>query len=173
MRDEYIKHGEILPTVFPAGPNNPMGLYALYLGRNYAIHGTNSNFGIGLRITRGCIRLRPEDIEYLFNIVPVGTTVRFINEPIKSTIEENGMQYLEIHNPLSYNEEKNRSEASIIAYLEQKIQSTLINDPRVDNRIIYKALQDRSGIPINITRKFFNSKKQTSQTTIHIKDTTK
>ena len=29
-----------------------MGLYALYIGRLYAIHGTNANFGIGLRVSR-------------------------------------------------------------------------------------------------------------------------
>lgn len=158
MRDEYIKHGEILPSIFPAGSNNPMGLYALYLEKNYAIHGTNSNFGIGLRITRGCIRLRPKDIEYLFNIVPVGTKVQFINEPVKSTVEKNGMRYLEIHNPLSCNKDKKRSEASIIAHLEQQIRSILINDSNVDYEIINKALKDRSGIPINITRKFTNNK---------------
>lgn len=160
MRDEYIKHGEILPTIFPAGTNNPMGMYALYLEKNYAIHGTNSNFGIGLRITRGCIRLRPEDIEYLFNIVPIGTKVRFINEPVKSTVEENGMRYLEIHNPLSCGKEKNQSESSMIAHLKQQIQSILIdeNDSNVDYEIINKELKARSGIPINITNKLANNK---------------
>nr|ADA82684.1 L,D-transpeptidase [Candidatus Blochmannia nearcticus] len=156
MHDEYMKHGKILPTIFPAGPNNPMGSYALYLGKYYAIHGTNSNFGIGLRVTRGCIRLRPQDIEYLFNIVPIGTKVQFINEPIKSTIETNGMQYLEVHNPLSCNNKKgnNHTTESVTKYLTKKIQSILADhDPNIDYNIVKQALQDRSGIPINITRK--------------------
>ena len=52
------------PAVVPAGPDNPMGLYALYIGRLYAIHGTNANFGIGLRVSHGCVRLRNEDIKF-------------------------------------------------------------------------------------------------------------
>ena len=75
MRAEYAADGEILPAVFPAGPDNPMGLYALYVGRLYAIHGTNANFGIGLRVSHGCVRLRADDIKYLFENVPVGTRV--------------------------------------------------------------------------------------------------
>ena len=39
-RREYAKRGESLPAFVPAGPDNPMGLYAIYIGRLYAIHGT-------------------------------------------------------------------------------------------------------------------------------------
>jgi L,D-transpeptidase ErfK/SrfK len=72
-RREYAKRGESLPAFVPAGPDNPMGLYAIYIGRLYAIHGTNANFGIGLRVSQGCIRLRNDDIKYLFDNVSVGT----------------------------------------------------------------------------------------------------
>ena len=57
MHADYAARGETLPAVFPPGPDNPMGLYALYIGRLYAIHGTNANFGIGLRVSHGCVRL--------------------------------------------------------------------------------------------------------------------
>lgn len=50
-RREYASRGESLPAFVPAGPDNPMGLYAIYIGRLYAIHGTNANFGIGLRVS--------------------------------------------------------------------------------------------------------------------------
>lgn len=83
MHAEYRAAGEPLPAVVPAGPDNPMGLYALYIGRLYAIHGTNANFGIGLRVSHGCVRLRNEDIKFLFEKVPVGTRVQFIDEPVK------------------------------------------------------------------------------------------
>jgi L,D-transpeptidase YbiS len=85
MHAEYIAAGEPLPAVVPAGPDNPMGLYALYIGRLYAIHGTNANFGIGLRVSHGCVRLRNDDIKFLFENVPVGTRVQFIDEPVKAT----------------------------------------------------------------------------------------
>ncbi len=50
-RREYAKEGKTLPAMVPR-PDNPMGLYAIYIGRLYAIHGTNANFGIGLRVSR-------------------------------------------------------------------------------------------------------------------------
>lgn len=71
-----------LPEVVPAGPDNPMGAYALYLGTgSYAIHGTNRPYGIGKRSSHGCIRMYPEDIETLFNVVKEGTHVRIIDKP--------------------------------------------------------------------------------------------
>ena len=51
--------------------------------RDYLIHGTNKDFGVGLRVSAGCIRLRPDDIETLFGLVPVGTQVRVINQPVR------------------------------------------------------------------------------------------
>ena len=87
MHAEYAAAGEPLPAVVPAGPDNPMGLYALYIGRLYAIHGTNANFGIGLRVSHGCVRLRNDDIKFLFENVPVGTRVEFIDEPVKATTD--------------------------------------------------------------------------------------
>ena len=72
---------------------------ALYIGKMYAIHGTNAQFGIGLRVSHGCVRLRNDDIEYLFKQVPVGTRVQFVNQPIKASVEPDGRRYLEVHQP--------------------------------------------------------------------------
>lgn len=141
-----MKIGEILPLSMPSGPNNPMGSYALYLGQNYAIHGTNCNFGIGLRVTRGCIRLRPQDIKYLYNLVPIGTRVQFINEPIKITTDSNGIKYLEIHNPLP-NSNQTNSKIS----LKNRVYFILNEIPNVDYTIVNNAIAKCSGIPINIT----------------------
>lgn len=99
-RREYASRGESLPAFVPAGPDNPMGLYAIYIGRLYAIHGTNANFGIGLRVSQGCIRLRNDDIKYLFDTVPVGTRVQIIDQPVKYTAEPDGSRWVEVHEPL-------------------------------------------------------------------------
>lgn len=80
IRRRYAAQGKILPAVWPAGPDNPMGLHAIYLGDLYRIHGTNASFGIGLRVSSGCVRLRADDIKYLFDNVPVGTRVQFVNQ---------------------------------------------------------------------------------------------
>ncbi len=78
------KEDPSLPEVIPPGPSNPLGNYALYLSReSYAIHGTNKPWGIGRRVSHGCIRLYPEDIKSLFPLVPVGTPVFIIYQPYK------------------------------------------------------------------------------------------
>lgn len=73
-----------LPDIVPPGPDNPLGSFALYTDWTaIVIHGTNRPYGIGRRVSHGCIRLYPEDIETLFNEVPMGTPVTFVNQPAK------------------------------------------------------------------------------------------
>ncbi|STY29196.1 putative ErfK/YbiS/YcfS/YnhG family protein precursor [Legionella wadsworthii] len=84
LRSEAERNGDFLPDEFPSGPYNPLGQHALRLGwPTFLIHGTNNLEGIGTRVSAGCIRMFPEDIEYLFRTVPTGTPVRVINDPIK------------------------------------------------------------------------------------------
>ncbi|WP_275553999.1 L,D-transpeptidase family protein [Mixta sp. Marseille-Q2659] len=149
MHEEYAARGETLPEVFPAGPDNPMGLYALYIGRLYAIHGTNANFGIGLRVSHGCVRLRADDIKWLFDNVPVGTRVQFIDQPVKATVEPDGSRYVEIHNPLSTTEEEFKSRAPVPINLTPAV-SKIIADASVNQAIVDQALKARSGMPVKI-----------------------
>ncbi len=102
VREEHAKRGDILPPVIPAGPDNPMGLYALRLGipgGAYLIHGTNRPAGVGMQVTHGCMRLYPEDIEALFNMVPVNTPVMIVNQPYKWGWRD-GELLIEVHPPL-------------------------------------------------------------------------
>ena len=97
IRREHAEQGDILPAVVPAGPDNPLGLHALYLGRSgYLIHGTNRPFGIGMRVTHGCMRLYPENVKELFEIVPVGTPVNIVDQPYKAGWQD-GVLYAEAH----------------------------------------------------------------------------
>ena len=145
MHAEYRARGEFLPKVWPAGPDNPMGLFALYIGRLYAIHGTNADFGIGLRVSHGCVRLRNEDIEYLFNQVPIGTRVQFINEPIKTAEDADGNLYIEVHQPLSMNEEEFETLDKNLPFTFTKEQEEFFKRPEVNQEILQQALSERSG----------------------------
>jgi len=81
---EHAAEGRPLPRIVPPGPDNPLGKYAMRLGLpGYLIHGTNRPAGVGMRVTHGCVRMFPEDIEYLFGKIDVKTPVRIINEPVK------------------------------------------------------------------------------------------
>ncbi|MCZ4676400.1 L,D-transpeptidase [Citrobacter sedlakii] len=149
-RREYAKRGETLPAFVPAGPDNPMGLYAIYIGKLYAIHGTNANFGIGLRVSQGCIRLRNDDIKYLFDNVPVGTRVQIIDQPIKMTAEPDGSRWVEVHEPLSRNRVEFESDKKVPLPVTP-VMRTFMAGEGVDVHRVSETLERRSGMPVKIT----------------------
>ncbi|HCB1522692.1 TPA: L,D-transpeptidase [Citrobacter braakii] len=149
-RREYAVRGESLPAFVPAGPDNPMGLYAIYIGRLYAIHGTNANFGIGLRVSQGCIRLRNDDIKYLFDTVPVGTRVQLIDRPVKYSVEPDGSRWVEVHEPLSRNRSEYESDRKVPLPVTPALR-TFISGNDVDMSRGNQALERRSGMPVNIS----------------------
>lgn len=70
------KKGRILPVRMEGGIANPLGARALYLGNTlYRIHGTNAPATIGKAVSSGCIRMRNQDVEELYERIPVGTKV--------------------------------------------------------------------------------------------------
>jgi L,D-transpeptidase ErfK/SrfK len=100
IRAEHAAMNDPLPAVVPPGPDNPLGKHALNLGiPGYLIHGTNKPSGVGMRVTHGCIRMFPEDIEALFDSVAPGTPVQIVNQPYKLGWTDEGL-YLEAHLPL-------------------------------------------------------------------------
>jgi hypothetical protein len=52
-----------------------LGTNRLNMGDGYALHGTDVPSSIGTSVSHGCVRLRNEDIETLYQMVPVGTPV--------------------------------------------------------------------------------------------------
>ncbi|MEZ9416772.1 L,D-transpeptidase family protein, partial [Vibrio sp. 10N.286.49.E1] len=57
--------------------------------------------GIGLRVSSGCIRMEPKDIEWLFEQVNRGEQVTIIDEPIKVSLEPDRSVFVEAHEPLT------------------------------------------------------------------------
>jgi len=97
IRREHAAYGDILPAVVPPGPDNPLGTHALRLGlTGYLIHGTDKPYGIGMRVTHGCIRMYPKDIVTMYEATPVGTPVHIVNQPFKVGLAH-GNIYLEVH----------------------------------------------------------------------------
>ena len=102
VRKEHADAGDPLPSVVPPGPANPLGAYAMRLAAGngtYLIHGTNNPIAVGLAVTHGCIRMYPDDVAALFPLIPVGTPVRLINQPIKVAWVD-GELLLEAHPPV-------------------------------------------------------------------------
>ena len=100
VQQEHKEMGDPLPPVVPPGPDNPLGSYVLKLEMpGYLIHGTNQPYGVGMRVSHGCVRLYPENIELLYSMVDVGEPVSIVNEPFLVG-RQNGEIYLESHSPL-------------------------------------------------------------------------
>ena len=102
VKKEHAAAGDPLPNVVPAGPDNPLGAFAMRLAAgngSYMIHGTNNPIAVGLAVTHGCIRMYPDDVAALFPMIPVGTPVRLINEPVKVAWVD-GQLLLEAHPPV-------------------------------------------------------------------------
>ena len=78
IRARYKAQGIDLPAVVPAGPITRWGTMPFRLaayGGVYLLHGTNADFGIGMRVCSGCIRLRDDDIKTLYRVIAPGTKV--------------------------------------------------------------------------------------------------
>jgi L,D-transpeptidase ErfK/SrfK len=146
IRAEHAKEGDYLPKVVPAGPDNPLGKYALRLAlAGYLIHGTDKPFGIGMQVTHGCMRLYPEDIETMFGQVAVGTPVRLVFQPYKAGWH-NGMLYIEAHPPL---EGENRLDQT--ALVETVVNATRDHpDYRVDWDTVRHLAEVAEGIPVEV-----------------------
>jgi L,D-transpeptidase ErfK/SrfK len=103
VRKEHAAAGDPLPGRVEPGPDNPLGAYAMRLAvgkGTYLIHGTNNPIAVGLAVTHGCIRMYPDDVAELFALIPVGTPVRLINEPVKVAWVD-GRLLLEAHPPVN------------------------------------------------------------------------
>lgn len=145
VRAEAAKNGTPIPSEFPAGEGNPLGRHVLRLGwPTYLIHGTNRRDGVGSRVSAGCIRMMPEDIEQLFERVNVGTPVTVMNEPLKLGFMQ-GQLYLQVHPALTDEKRLNRH-----AFLHEKLKQYAIKKP-LNQEVVDSALQSPNGIPVKIT----------------------
>jgi len=145
---EHEEAGDPLPKIVKPGPENPLGNYAMRLGRrDYLIHGTNKPNGIGMRISHGCIRLYPEDIKELFSKVSLKTPVNIINQPYKIGVK-NDVIYLEVHPFLDEDKEKYENNLTSVIALIIKISNN--RKYQIDMRTAYEAIKNPTGLPIAV-----------------------
>mgnify|MGYP005811507043 CR=1 FL=1 len=149
IKKEHAERGDMLPDVIPAGPDNPLGQFAMRLGfKGYLIHGTNNPWGIGMRVTHGCIRMYPEDVAQLFGWVDVGTPVELLNDPVKVGWLGNTL-YLEVHEPL---EESNAGPERIYEMAMQAILGAVAQRPtRISWARVREVVTQQNGVPTPIS----------------------
>jgi L,D-transpeptidase ErfK/SrfK len=147
VRKEHAERGDPLPTVVKAGPDNPLGAFAMRLAITpgaYLIHGTNNPIAVGMAITHGCIRMYPEDIEALFPLVPVNTPVWLINQPVK-VARVNGQVWLEVHPPVDA--EGQRAAVDIEGFYALANAALGETPAAIHWDFVLATLQEASGLP--------------------------
>lgn len=151
LKDEAIAEGnEPLPDIVKAGPDNPLGRYAMRLGiPGYLIHSTNKPYGVGMRVTHGCLRMYPEDIERLFENIPVGTPVHLINQPIKLGWLA-GSLFVELHPPLEEDAENYANYMQSV--LDAIAEFTAPDEINLSGRALWQTIEHQDGIPVAVTR---------------------
>ncbi|RPH96793.1 MAG: L,D-transpeptidase [Lysobacterales bacterium] len=148
--EEARAAGEPPPQFMPPGPDNPLGQFALRLDSpSYLIHGTDRPYGIGMRVTHGCIRMYPEDIEQLFPKIAVGTPVHIVNQPVKVGWLRDTL-FMEVHPPL---EEDPMTEddlrAMALALVEEADRARPV---ALLGRDLLRVVREKRGIPVAISR---------------------
>jgi L,D-transpeptidase ErfK/SrfK len=148
IHQEHAEKGDSLPRVVAAGPDNPLGLYAMRLGfPRYLMHGTNKPYGIGMQVSHGCVQLYPEDIEVLFKKASVGLPVRIIHQPYLTAWDQD-MLYLEANEPLQkWTQDKTRLKKQLLKQLHQISAKKKV---AIDWKKVDGIIQRADGIPTPI-----------------------
>jgi L,D-transpeptidase ErfK/SrfK len=145
-----------LPAVFPPGPDNPLGAFALDLGwSEYRIHGTNHPYGIGWRSSHGCMRLYPEDIAKLFPEVAIGTPVTVVDAPYKLGWKDNEL-WLEVtptQQQVDDIVEHRQPAAADIPGIHKIVVETAGDAANIDWYAVGKAFSHPTGIPVVIAER--------------------
>ena len=156
-----------LPETVPPGPDNPLGTHALYLGWNaYLIHGTNQPYGIGRRVSSGCIRLYPEDIVRLYRSTHTGTPVHVVKQAIKLAWID-GTLYMEAHTPHDKAMQMEKSGTLATYELSNSNMQRILDiagkaRSRLDWPTIRRAVRQRHGYPVPIAERGKQGKKAAS-----------
>ncbi len=143
-----------LPAVVPPGPLNPLGNHAIYLGwPSYLLHGTNEPYGVGRRVSHGCVRLYPEDISRLFTEIPIGLPVTVVNQEVKLAWV-GGTLMMEAH-PSQEQADQLEADGTFARAKPAKYEYRILDAAgahaaRLDWRTVTRALDERTGMPIAI-----------------------
>lgn len=152
VREEHAADGDPLPAIVPAGPDNPLGRFAMRLSMpGYLIHSTNRPAGVGMRVSHGCIRMFPEDIEFLFDEVGISTKVRIINEPLK--VGWSGDELVMESHPLLEESDKD----PLTSVTELFISATGERSGKLDWQLAEEVVDRSDGIPIPVGRGIKNA----------------
>lgn len=147
MRREAAERGDPPPEIVPAGPQNPLGEHAILLDMpSYLIHGTNRPDGVGMRVSRGCIRMYPEDIKSMYENLPSGTKVNLVDIPFKAGWAQDGTLFVQSFPQL----EENMGNFEPLLNALERVSEKVEDEVGVDYAQIKKVIEQPDGrmIPV-------------------------
>ena len=153
--ERMLEEKPYLPKSVPPGPANPLGTHALYLGwPTFLIHGANKPWSIGRRVSSGCMRLYPDDIKKIFDMVPVGTKVTVVDQPVKLAWLKEGL-YLEVHPAKVQSYELENGDIETPLPVTDKMRAFITKEAgaaasALDWKLIEAAFLERKGVPVMI-----------------------
>ena len=148
IREFNLEQGIVLPSVMPAGPDNPLGPYAIYMKvPTYLIHSTIFPESIGKRASFGCIRMYESDINDFFPSIQSGIPVAIINSPVKVGWQNNHL-YMEAHPALI--EHSSEYESTLPGTVHQIVERTGGNPVLIDWQAVTYISQEKDGVPHEI-----------------------
>lgn len=148
VRREHRELGDPLPSIVPPGPDNPLGKFVLKLDLpGYLIHGTNQPYGVGMRVSHGCVRMYPENIELLYELVGLGESVMIINEPYLVG-QRDGEFFFEGHAPLEDDEVSSEDHLQANFSWLQSLNSD--DSTVIDQEHVRAIAMEALGVPVRI-----------------------
>jgi L,D-transpeptidase ErfK/SrfK len=145
IQQEMARKGKPILTTVPPGPDNPLGNRWLALSApNVGIHGTNQPSSIYRFTTHGCIRLHPDDMLELFDLVDVGASVEITYQPVMLARYGDGTVFLEVH-PDPY-----RQAGSAEAQVRNLLRAAGLED-LADSPPVRQAIAERAGRAVVIS----------------------
>lgn len=142
-KERFEEDGSKEYSIAGGTPENPLGKYRLELTLpSYGIHGSNKEWGVGMLVSHGCLRLYNEDIATLFPLIEVGTPGAFVYEPVKVG-KHRGRVLVEVHDDI-YGFEPALYKATV-GLLEKRGWME-----EVDPGLLEAAVEARTGVPTDV-----------------------
>lgn len=156
IQEEMHRKGERVRTQVPPGPGNPLGKYILNLDReSLGIHGTIAPTSVYRFPSHGCIRLHPGDIADLFPLVPTGTPVDIVYQPVLLTEASSGAIFLEVNDDI-YNRGGDAMQAA-----EQWAEAHHVS-ARLDWERVRAVIQQQDGLAHDVSAPLLHQTQQKS-----------
>lgn len=150
IRAAWEAQGREVRRQVPAGPENPLGPFAIALSaKGYLLHGSNQAFGIGTQASAGCIRMNNWDIEHLVNHTRIGIEVRIIDQPATIGVHRNDL-VLKVNRPLSTVTEQ-LSHTDLVYQLQRHRKHHVGELSSIDWDAVDQILTQQRGIATTIT----------------------